>query len=70
LKFGARLRDLQETNNATSNFNGTFTFASPATYEANQPIQCTLTTGIPGGVFESVRRGFNTFKTIGAGDAM
>jgi len=47
LKFGARLRDLQETNNATSNYNGTFTFPSPAAYEANEPIQFTLTTGIP-----------------------
>lgn len=45
LKFGARLRDLQETNNATSNFNGTFSFPSPAAYLANQPIQFTLTTG-------------------------
>jgi hypothetical protein len=47
LKFGARLRELQETNNATSDYNGVFTFASPAAYEANEPIQFTLTAGIP-----------------------
>ena len=47
LKFGARLRDLQETNSATTNFNGTFTFPTLAAYEASAPIQFTLTTGIP-----------------------
>jgi hypothetical protein len=47
LKFGARLRDLQETNGATSNFNGTFTFPSLAAFEASEPIQFSLTTGIP-----------------------
>jgi hypothetical protein len=47
LKFGARLRDLNETNRATSNFNGTFTFPSLAAFEASEPIQFTLTAGIP-----------------------
>jgi uncharacterized membrane protein YgcG len=47
LKFGARLRDLQEANSATTNFNGTFTFPNLAAYEAKAPIQFTLTTGIP-----------------------
>jgi carboxypeptidase family protein len=47
LKFGARLRDLEETNRATSNYNGTFTFPTLAAYEANAPIQFTLTAGIP-----------------------
>jgi hypothetical protein len=47
LKFGARLRNLQESNRATSNYNGTFTFPTPAAYAANQPIQFTLTTGTP-----------------------
>jgi hypothetical protein len=47
LKFGGRLRDLQETNGATSNFNGVFTFPTLAAFEANTPIQFTLTTGIP-----------------------
>ena len=45
LKFGVRVRDLQETNTATSNFNGTFTFPTLAAYLANQPIQFNLTTG-------------------------
>ena len=47
LKFGARLRDLQDTNSATTNFNGSFTFPTLAAYEANAPIQFALTTGIP-----------------------
>ena len=47
LKFGARLRELQETNTATSNFNGTFTFPTVASYVAGQPIQFNLTTGNP-----------------------
>jgi len=47
LKFGARFRDLQETNRATSNFNGTFTFPSLAAFEASEPIQFTLTAGVP-----------------------
>ena len=45
LKFGARLRELEETNVATSNFNGTFTFPTLAAYQANAPIQFFLTTG-------------------------
>jgi hypothetical protein len=47
LKFGARLRDLQETNSATSNFNGTFTFPTLAAYLASAPIQFTLVAGEP-----------------------
>jgi uncharacterized membrane protein YgcG len=47
LKFGARLRDLQEENRATSNFNGVFTFPNLAAYEASAPIQFALTTGVP-----------------------
>jgi uncharacterized membrane protein YgcG len=47
LKFGGRLRDLQETNRATSNFNGTFTFPSLAAFEASEPIQFSITTGAP-----------------------
>src|ERR1700733_14910790 len=35
LKFGGRLRDLRETNRATSNFNGTFIFPSLAPFEAS-----------------------------------
>jgi len=47
LKFGGRFRDLQETNRATSNFNGTFTFPSLAAFEASEPIQFKLLTGVP-----------------------
>jgi uncharacterized membrane protein YgcG len=47
LKFGGRARDLQETNRATSNFNGTFTFPSLAAFEASEPIQFSLVTGVP-----------------------
>jgi hypothetical protein len=47
LKFGARLRDLQERNSATSNFNGVFTFPNLAAFDADAPIQFTLTTGAP-----------------------
>jgi hypothetical protein len=47
LKFGARLRDLQETNRVTTNFNGTFAFPTLAAYEASEPIQFTLTAGNP-----------------------
>lgn len=45
LKFGARLRELQETNASSSNFNGTFTFPTLAAYQANAPIQFFLVTG-------------------------
>jgi len=47
LKFGARLRDLQETDDVSTNFNGTFTFPSLAAFEANAPIQFSITTGNP-----------------------
>jgi uncharacterized membrane protein YgcG len=47
LKFGGRFRDLQEANHATSNFNGTFTFPSLAAFEASEPIQFSLVTGVP-----------------------
>jgi hypothetical protein len=47
LKFGARLRDLNETNSSTANYNGTFTFPSLAAYVASAPEQFSLTTGSP-----------------------
>ncbi len=47
LKFGARLRDLDESNSSTANYNGTFTFPSLAAYVANTPEQFSLTTGSP-----------------------
>src|ERR1700683_2963375 len=47
LKFGGRFPQLQETNRATSNFNGTFIFPSLAAFEASEPIQFSLVTGVP-----------------------
>src|SRR3984885_4025242 len=47
LKFGGRFRDLQETNRATSNFNGTFIFPSLAAFKTSEPIQFSLVTGVP-----------------------
>ncbi len=47
LKFGARLRDLQETNIETTGFNGTWTFPTLTAYELGLPIQFTLITGNP-----------------------
>jgi Carboxypeptidase regulatory-like domain len=46
LKFGARLRDLQETNRSTANYNGTFFFPTLAAYQANSPDQFKLTAGL------------------------
>ncbi len=34
LKFGTRLRDLRDANSTSSNFNGSFSFASTAAYQA------------------------------------
>jgi hypothetical protein len=47
LKFGARLRDVDEENSSTANYNGTFTFPTLAAYEANTPVQFSVTTGNP-----------------------
>ena len=47
LKFGARLRDIHDANESTANFDGTWFFSSLAAYEANTPLQFTLTTGAP-----------------------
>jgi carboxypeptidase family protein len=47
LKFGARLRDIHDANDSTANFDGTWFFSSLAAYEANTPLQFTLTTGAP-----------------------
>ncbi len=50
VKFGARLRDTQDTNYSTSGFNGTFIFApvSGAFVGSNaQPTQLAITTGSP-----------------------
>jgi hypothetical protein len=37
IKFGGRLRAMKDSNVATSNFNGAFTFSSLTAYEANLP---------------------------------
>jgi hypothetical protein len=47
LKFGARLRDIHDANESTANFDGTWFFSSLAAYEANSPLQLTVTTGAP-----------------------
>ena len=47
LKFGARLREAQETNSSTANYNGTFVFPSLAAYLANSPAQFSIAAGLP-----------------------
>ena len=45
LKFGMRLRNNRDSNSTNSNFNGTFSFASLAAYQAQTPNKLTYTTG-------------------------
>ncbi|HEY6490714.1 MAG: carboxypeptidase regulatory-like domain-containing protein [Terracidiphilus sp.] len=45
LKFGTRLRDFRDANSTNSNFNGTFSFANLAAYEAQTPNKLTYTSG-------------------------
>jgi hypothetical protein len=45
LKFGMRLRNNRDSNSTDSNFNGTFSFASLAAYQAQTPNKLTYTTG-------------------------
>ena len=45
LRFGARFRLLQETNASTANYNGQYTFASLAAYQAGTPSLFSLTAG-------------------------
>src|SRR5271155_5612643 len=47
IKFGARLRDLQDANVSTAGFNGTFTFPTTADFTASLPSQLTITQGSP-----------------------
>ena len=47
LKFGARLRDIHDTNNATANFDGTCFFLLWPLMKRMTPLQFTLTTGTP-----------------------
>jgi Carboxypeptidase regulatory-like domain len=53
IKFGARIRGVQETNNTTTNFNGTYTFPSIEAYAATflgVAQQATQYTQVSGGV--------------------
>jgi len=45
IKFGTRVRDNRDANSTDSNFNGTFSFASLAAYEAQTPNKLTYTFG-------------------------
>ncbi|MGA9307704.1 MAG: carboxypeptidase regulatory-like domain-containing protein, partial [Candidatus Sulfotelmatobacter sp.] len=47
IKFGARLRDLRDTNVSTAGFNGTFTFPTTEDYTAGLPSQLIITQGSP-----------------------
>jgi hypothetical protein len=47
IKFGARLREVTDSNNATSGFNGTFTFANLTALANQTPSQFTITAGSP-----------------------
>jgi hypothetical protein len=47
IKFGARLRDLSDTNVSTAGFNGTFTFPTTGDFTANLPSQLIITQGSP-----------------------
>jgi hypothetical protein len=47
LKFGVRLRDVTDSSNTTSGFNGFFTFPTLAALAAGRPTQFKLTSGLP-----------------------
>src|SRR3984885_14805608 len=47
LRFGGRLRDIQDTNYSNANFEGTYTYSDLNDYQANKPSQFSITTGIP-----------------------
>jgi hypothetical protein len=47
IKFGGRLRALREANNATSGFNGSFSYPSLAAFQTGTPNQFTIT--VPNG---------------------
>lgn len=47
VKYGARIRANKATNEATSGFNGTYTFTDLAQYAAGIPSQFTITKGNP-----------------------
>jgi hypothetical protein len=47
IKFGGRLRTNQTDSKSTGNYNGTFSFASLAAFNAGTPQQFTITRGTP-----------------------
>ncbi len=47
LRFGGRLRDIQDTNYSNANFEGTYTYSNLSDYQANKPSQFSITTGTP-----------------------
>ena len=47
VKFGGRLRASQDSNDANSNYNGTFTFNTLAAYQAGTPSQFSVVQGNP-----------------------
>jgi Carboxypeptidase regulatory-like domain len=47
LRFGGRLRDIQDTNYSNANFEGTYTYSDLNDYQANRPSQFSITTGTP-----------------------
>ena len=47
LRFGGRLRDVQDSNYSNANFVGTYTYSDLNDYQANKPSQFSITTGIP-----------------------
>jgi hypothetical protein len=47
IKFGTRLRAIRDSNTSTSGFNGTFTFATLANYDALTPSQYSVMKGSP-----------------------
>jgi hypothetical protein len=47
VRFGGRLRDIQDTNYSNANFEGTYTYSSLNDYQANKPSQFSITTGTP-----------------------
>jgi Carboxypeptidase regulatory-like domain len=47
LRFGGRLRDIQDTNYSNANFEGTYTYSNLVDYQVNRPSQFSITTGTP-----------------------
>jgi hypothetical protein len=47
IRFGGRFRVVRDANSSTSGFNGNYTYASLASYEAGQPSQYSVTVGTP-----------------------